>query len=31
MIDTILQHVARIPLSVRWLTHQVRLGQHRSH
>ena len=31
MIDTILQHVTRIPLSVRWLAHQVRLGQHRSH
>ncbi|ETX09219.1 MAG: hypothetical protein ETSY2_00790 [Candidatus Entotheonella gemina] len=31
MIETILQHVARIPLSVRWLAHQVRLGQHRSH
>ncbi|ETW95855.1 MAG: hypothetical protein ETSY1_28935 [Candidatus Entotheonella factor] len=31
IIDTLLQHVARIPLSVRWLAHQVRLGEHRSH
>ncbi|HEY7711129.1 MAG TPA: DUF58 domain-containing protein [Candidatus Entotheonella sp.] len=30
MMDTILQHVTRIPLSVHWLAHQVRLGQHRS-
>lgn len=30
MIDTILQRVARIPLSVHWLTRHIRLGQHRS-
>jgi uncharacterized protein (DUF58 family) len=30
MIDTILQHVTRIPLSVRWLSHQARLGLHKS-
>lgn len=30
MIDTILQNIAHIPLSVRWLSHQARLGQHRS-
>jgi uncharacterized protein (DUF58 family) len=30
MIDTILQHVTRIPLHVGWLAHQWRLGLHQS-
>ena len=30
MIDALLQHITRIPLNVRWLTHQSRLGLHKS-